>query len=200
MREFLFVCAAFFCFLPLAAANDSTPTPDAVSTPTEAAAPVSLTPVERDPWQVEAGFVFSHYNVLGTTFNNYGFQGDISRYLTRWFAVEGAGLAGFGHTGGTPNLDAKSVFLGGGPHVSLHDSPRFEPWVHVLGGWEHLRFTQTGTLGTESHVAFMAGGGVDYKIRGSRLYWRVQADFIGVKIGNSVPGQYAVGTGLILNF
>lgn len=200
MRQFLFVCAAFLCFLPSAAARDSAPAPDAGSAPSEAAAPVSLTPAERDAWQLGAGFVFSHYNVLGTTFNDYGFQGDIARYLNRWFAVEGAGLAGFGHTGGTPNLDAKSVFLGGGPHLSLHDSPRFEPWVHVLVGWEHFRFTQTATLGSESHLAFMAGGGVDYKIRGSRLYWRVQGDFIGMKIGSSVPGDYAVGTGLVLNF
>ena len=201
MRQFVFVCAVFFCFLlPAAAAEDSAPVPDASTASTEAAPQFPLPPSERDPWQQGAGFVFSHYNVLGTSFHDLGFRSDISRYLNRWFAVEGAAMAGFGHTGGTPNLDAKTVFLGGGPHFSIVNTPRFEPWFHVLGGWEHFRFSQTATLGAESHVAFLAGGGLDYKIRGSRIYWRVQADFIGVKIGSSVPADYAVGTGLVLNF
>ena len=204
MRQFVFVCAVFFCFLiPAAAAEDSAPAPDAAGTAsseTAAQFPPSLTPAERDPWQLGAGFVFSHYSVLGTSFHNLGFRSDVSRYLNRWFALEGAGMAGFGHTGGTPNLVAKSVFLGGGGHFTILSTPRFEPWVHVLGGWQHFRFSQTSTLGSESHIAFMAGGGLDYKIAGSRLYWRVQGDFIGVKIGSSIPGDYAVGTGLVLNF
>lgn len=200
MRQFLFVCAVFFCFLLPAAADDSAPVPDASTASSEAAPQFPLTPSERDPWQLGGGFVYSHYNVLGTSFHDFGFRADITRYVNRWFAIEGTAVTGFGHSGGTPNLDAKSVFVGGGPHVSLISTSHFEPWVHVIGGWEHFRFTQTDTLGSQSHIAFLAGGGLDYKIKESRIYWRVQADFIGLKLNNTVQGDYAVGTGLVLNF
>jgi hypothetical protein len=200
MRQLLFVCAVLICFRLPAAAQDSVATFDASSAPSEPAAPASLTPSEREPWQLGVGFQFLHYKVLGTSFNDYGFQADITRYLNNWFGVEGQTLAGFGHTGGSPNLVAKSFFIGGGPHMAIRNTPRFEPWVQVLGGWERFRFSQTATLGVSSGAAFYAGGGVDYKISGGRLSWRVQGDYIGVHVGSSLTSNYAFGTGLVLNF
>jgi hypothetical protein len=84
-------------------------------------------------------------------------------------------------------------------HVSLINRSRTEIWGHVLGGWERFRFTQSGVLGSNSHIAFIAGGGVDYKIRQGRLYWRAQGDFLGANFG-PFSYNYLVGTGLVLNF
>ena len=92
------------------------------------------------------------------------------------------------------------IVHGGGPHISLYNSSHFEPWVHVIGGWERFRFTQSATVGVNSHAAFMAGGGLDYKIGGGRLYWRVQGDYIGANFGPSFTTNYSFGTGLVLNF
>jgi hypothetical protein len=115
--------------------------------------------------------------------------------------VEGTVIAGFGSIGGTnPKTDAKSFFIGGGPHISVYNSNHFEPWVHVVAGWERFRFTQTTTLGSNSHAAFMAGAGLDYKIGGGRLYWRVQGDYIGTNIGPSISTNYSFGTGVVFNF
>ena len=67
----------------------------------------------------------------------------------------------------------------------------------MIVGWERFRFTQSRRLGNNSHAAFMGGGGVDYKIGNGRLYWRVQADFMGTNIGPpSFSKNYFVGTGL----
>lgn len=201
MRQFLFVCAALVCFSLPADAQDSVAAFDASSAPSEPAAPVSFTPPDRQPWQLGVGFQFLHYKVLGTSFNDYGFQADVTRYLNNWLGVEGETLAGFGHAGSSPSLDAKSFFIGGGPHIVVRSSPRLEPWVHVLGGWERFRFTQTATVGVNSGAAFYAGGGVDYKIgEAGRLYWRVQGDYIGARIGSTLTSNFAFGTGLVLNF
>ncbi|HEV2522249.1 MAG TPA: hypothetical protein VGT24_07690 [Candidatus Acidoferrales bacterium] len=200
MRQCLFVCAALICFSMPAAAQDSAATFDASSALSEPAVPVSFTPPDRAPWQLGVGFQYLHYSILGTPFHNFGFKADITRYMTNWFGVEGATVAGFGHAGSSPSLDAKSFFIGGGPHVSVYNSPRLEPWVHVLVGWERFRFTQTATLGANSGVAVYAGGGVDYKFGGGRLYWRVQGDYIGARIASTMTTNYAFGTGLILNF
>jgi len=56
-------------------------------------------------------------------------------------------------------------------------------------------------LGSNSHAAFMAGVGLDYKIRAGRIYWRVQGDFIGANFGPTFhDDNYSFGTGIVLNF
>ena len=200
MRKLCFLCAALFCLSLTASAQDSTAAFDASSSASEPAAPASFIPADREPWQLGVEFQYLRFNVLGQKFHNFGYQANVTRYLNNWFGVEGMASAGFGHTGATPSVDAKSFFIGGGPHVSLHESTHFEPWVHVIAGWERFRFTQSTTLGSQSHAAFMAGGGVDYKIGGGRIYWRLQGDFLGTNIGPTFSNNYSFGTGFILNF
>jgi hypothetical protein len=200
MRKLSILCAALFCLSLTASAQDSAGAFDASDTASEPAAPASLIPADREPWQLGVGFQYQQYNVLGLKFHNFGYKADVTRYLNNWFGIEGTAVTGFGHVGSNPRLDAKSFFIGGGPHVSLFNSNHFEPWVHVIVGWEHFRFTQTTTLGSNSHAAFWGGGGVDYKIGNGRLYWRVQGDYIGTNLGNGLTNNFSVGTGLVLNF
>ncbi len=200
MRKLFVLCAALVCLSLTASAQDSTAAFDASSSASEPAASPSLIPADRDPWQLGLEFQYSAFNVLGQKFHNFGYQANVTRYLNNWFGLEGTANAGFGHTGSNVNIDAKTFFIGGGPHISLHESGRFEPWVHVIAGWERFRFTQTTSLGSSSHAAFLAGAGVDYKIGGGRIYWRTQGDFIGTNVGPTFGANYSVGTGLILNF
>jgi len=200
MHKLSILCAALFCFSLAASAQDSTSAFDATNSASEPAAPASLIPADREPWQVGAGFQYIHFNALGQSFHNFAYQADITRYLTNRLGVEGTAIAGFGHIGGSPSIDAKSFFIGGGPHISLFNFNHFEPWAHFIVGWERFRFTQSATLGTASHAAFMPGGGVDYKIGSGRLYWRIQGDFLGSNFGPSFSKDYLFGTGVIINF
>jgi hypothetical protein len=201
MRKLLVLCAALFCLSLAASAQDSTGALDASSSESEPAAPASLIPADREPWQIGAGFQYLQFNnVMGLKFHDFGYQADVARYLSNWFAVEGTAIAGFGNTGTSPNINAKSFFIGGGPHVTVYNSAHLEPWVHLLVGWERFRTTQGATFGTNSHAAFMAGGGLDYKIGGGRLSWRVQGDFMGTNVGPAFSKNYSIGTGLVLNF
>jgi hypothetical protein len=150
------------------------------------------------------GFQYQHFHILGQSFHDLGYNADLTFYLNNWYGIEGTAVAGFGGRAGTPplNLDAKSVFIGGGPHIVLANKSKFEPWVHVLVGWEHFRFTQTDNkigLGSNSDVGFEAGVGVDYHF-GGRAAWRVQGDFIGSHFGAKIDANYSVGTGLVFNF
>jgi hypothetical protein len=200
MRKLTILCAALFCLSLTASAQDSTAAFDAASPASEPAAPASLIPADRDPWQVGVGFQYAHYSVLGLKFHDLGYQANVTRYFSNWFGVEGTAISGFGNTGGSPSADAKSLFLGGGAHVSVYNSNHWEPWVHVLVGWERFRFTQAATYGINAHAAFLAGGGLDYKIRAGRIYWRIQGDFIGTNLGPNLAPNYSIGTGLVLNF
>lgn len=201
MRKFLVLCAALVCVSFTASAQDSTAGFEA-SAAAEAselpAAPAPLIPADREPWQLGAGFQYLHFHTLNQNFNNYGYQADVTRYLDNWFGIEGTAIVGFGHI--NSNEDAKSLFLGGGAHFSLYNTEHLEPWAHILVGWERFRFTESSTLGSQSHAAFMAGAGLDYKIRSGRLYWRVQGDYLGANFGPSLSTNYLIGTGLVLNF
>jgi hypothetical protein len=199
MRKFLILCSALFCITLTASAQDSTATLETASPEAEPPAPATFIPADRDPWQINAGFEYIHFSALGLKFHNFAYQAGVTRYFSDRFGVEGMALAGFGHAGSNPSIDAKSLFLGGGAHVSLYNKSHYEIWGHVLGGWERFRFTQSNVLGANSHVAFMGGGGLDYKIHEGRLYWRVQGDYLGANFG-PFSSNYLFGTGLVLNF
>jgi len=199
MRKVFVLCGALLCLSLTTAAQESNTTSEAGTPAAEPAAPASLTPADREAWQLAFGFQYQHYGVLGQSFHNVGYNVGITRFLNNRFAVEGTAAFGFGSAGSAPSLDAKSMFIGGGPHVVFNNSSRFEPWLHVLAGLQHFRFTQTALVGSNSGVGFMGGGGVDYKF-GSRTFWRFQGDFIGTHLGNSIEKNYSFRTGLILNF
>ena len=163
---------------------------------------------DRGPYQFGFGYQYQHYNVLGQKFHDNGYNADFSVHVVDWItgaslrlavAAEGTAVMGFGHTGGTPNLDAKSLFIGGGPHVSVESGSRIEPWLHVLPGWQHFRFTQSSNVGSNSTFGFMAGGGLDFKLN-PRVYWRIQADYIGTRFHSSEQSNFSVGSGIVLHF
>lgn len=164
---------------------------------------------DRGPLQLGLGYQYQHYNVLGQKFHDNGYNVDASFHVFDWVtgaslrvavAAEGTMAFGFGgHTGGTPNLAAKSLFVGGGPHVSIESRSRIEPWIHVLPGWQHFRFTQTSTLGSNNAFGFMAGAGVDFKLN-PRVYWRVQGDYIGTHFQSSLQNNYSIGSGVVFYF
>jgi len=158
--------------------------------------------------QIGAGYQYQHYAVLGQRFHNNGYNTDVSVHLFDWItgaslrvavAAEGTAVFGFGNAG--PGVTAKSLFLGGGPHVSIQSDSRIEPWIHVLPGWERFRFTQSSALGANSAFGFMAGGGLDFRLA-PRAYWRVQGDYIGTHFQSSpaLQSNYSMGTGFVLYF
>ena len=201
MRKFFVLCAAIFCLSCTASAQDSSAAFDASSSAdSEPAAATTLFQPERLAWQIGAGFQYSHFNVLGVQYSNFGYRADITRYLTNSIGLEGSTIEGFGHTGSNPNLIAKSFFIGVGPHVSLHTGARIEPWVHAMIGWERFRYEQAGPFGANPGYAFVFGGGVDYKIGEGRLHWRTQADFIGAHVPSVITKNFSFGSGLVYNF
>lgn len=171
-------------------------------------APGIFVPV-RGCFEVGVGYQYQHFSVLGTTFHNNAYSADFGMHLfdlvtgaagRLTVGVEGTATAGFGgHTGGNPSLEAKSFFLGAGPHLAIENSSRFEPWVHGLVGWEHLRFTQTATLGSNSALGYVVGGGLDIRLTPG-IYWRIQADYLGTHFQSDLQSNYSAGTGVILYF
>ncbi len=141
-------------------------------------------------YEIGVGYEYQHFDVFGTTFHNNVYNANVSRHLFDWLTgaagrlsvgAEVAVNAGFGgNTSGTPSLNAKSLFVGAGPHLAIETRSRLQPWVHGLVGLEHFRFTQTNLLGSNNALGFMVGGGVDVRVA-PRLAWRVEGDFVGTK-------------------
>ncbi|HSZ20813.1 MAG TPA: hypothetical protein VK770_13540 [Candidatus Acidoferrum sp.] len=164
---------------------------------------------DRGCFSLGIGYQYQHYNVLGTRFHNNGYNASFGMHLFDLVTggagrltagIEGEAASGFGgHTGGNPSLEAKSFFLGGGPHIALENGSRFEPWIHGLVGWERLRFTQTGTLGANSALGYMVGGGLDIRLA-QKISWRIQGDYLGTHFQSGLQSNYSTGTGIVLHF
>jgi len=203
MRKILLYCASSLCLLLFTAK----PSPAGPCSPDQGEAPTVYVP-DRACLDFGFGYQYQHYNVFSHSFGDNGFNVDFGMHMVDWLTggegrltvgLEGTSAFGFGHTGGTPNLDAKSLFLGAGPHLAVQSRSRLEPWIHLLPGYERFRFTQTAKIGAQNAFAFMGGGGLDVRVdRG--LYWRVQADYIGTVTQSNEQSNYSFGTGLILYF
>jgi hypothetical protein len=202
MRKILLYCVSALC-LSFVAVKPSIAGP--CSQDTEAA---TIYVPDRGCANLGFGYQYQHYNVFGNSYGNNGFNVDGGVHLFDWLTgaegrltvrAEGTSAFGFGHTGGSPNLVAKSLFIGGGPHIAIQSRSRLEPWAHVLAGWERFRFTQTGTFGANSTFGFMVGGGLDVRMERG-VYWRVQADYMGTTLQSTEQSNYSVGTGIVLYF
>jgi hypothetical protein len=164
---------------------------------------------ERGCFELGVGYQYQHFNALGTRFHTHAYNADFGMHLFDLVTgadgrltagAEGVVTAGFGgHTGGNPSLDVKTLFVGVGPHIALENTSRFEPWIHGLVGWEHLRFTQTATLGSNSALGYVLGGGVDFKLN-PKIFWRVQGDYVGTHFQSDLQSNYSIGTGIVLHF
>jgi hypothetical protein len=159
---------------------------------------------DRDPWQIAVGYQYNRDNLLGSPFNTHGLNVSVARYFGRWFGVEAQVGAGFyGNTGQTttpPNLNTKSVFVGAGPRLAYRTRSRYEPWVHVLVGMEHYRFSQTaGLLGSNSALAGPAGGGLDVFLS-THMAVRVEADPLGSRFFATNQRSFQIVGGLVLGF
>jgi hypothetical protein len=161
-------------------------------------------------FQLGIGYQYQTHSAFGRSFHNNGanetFAVHIADPLTSadWLisgALEATLAAGFGgQTTGLPRLNAKSVFAGAGPHLAFENRSRLVPWVHLLVGVEHFRFTQfSPTLGSNSCFGFMVGGGTDFKVT-PHIAWRLQADYLATTFQSSLQSNYSVGSGFILDF
>jgi hypothetical protein len=159
--------------------------------------------LEGSKWQIGVAYQYDRFNLTGTPFNTHGLNTSVARFLNDWFALEGDVGGGFGNTGTSTvpaSLRAKSLFLGGGMRIAYRGHGRTEPWIHGLGGMQHFRFAQTaGTLGSNTALAGMVGGGVDYHLN-PRTAVRLEADVIGSRFFSGTQRHFQVVIGLVFNF
>jgi hypothetical protein len=158
---------------------------------------------EYSPWQMALGYQYNQINLLGSPFTTNGLNVSAVRYFGRWIGVEGQVGFGFGNTGTTstpPNLKTQSLFFGAGPRLAYRNRGRIEPWIHVVFGEQHFRFSQTaGVLGSNTALAGAAGGGVDYLLSAHTAF-RAEVDFIGSRFFSADQRHFQVISGLVFNF
>lgn len=159
---------------------------------------------ENYAWQLAIGYHYNRDNLLGSPFNTHGVNVSMARYFGRWFGVEAQVGVGFlGNTGQTTtpaNLGVKSLLVGGGPRLAYRNHTRFEPWIHLVVGLEHFRFSQTaGLLGSNNVLAGAAGGGVDVYLK-PHISLRTEADALGSRFFGTNQRSFQVVGGLVFGF
>jgi hypothetical protein len=163
---------------------------------------------DHKPLELGLGFQYSHYDINGTKFNNYGEDASFTYHIIDPLtgagaritgSIEGAVMAGFGGhpTVFSQQINAKSLFVGGGPHIAIESPSRYTPWVHLLVGLDRVLLT----AGNRNAFGFVGGGGLDVKLVGP-ISWRVQADYLGTHFKSTtwLQNNYSVGSGIVLTF
>jgi len=159
---------------------------------------------EENRWNIAVGYQYNRDDLLGIPFNTSGLNVSAARFFDRWFAIEGqlgAGLTGTtGQSSTPPNLVVKSIFVGAGPRVAYRTRSRYEPWIHLLVGLEHYRFSQTaGVLGSNNSVAGTGGGGLDVYLN-PHVAIRAGADMIVTDFFSANQRSLQIVGGVVLGF
>jgi hypothetical protein len=211
MRKLLLLCGFVLLSSVAAVAQSDISTiaaPSSSSAPP--ASPQSGSRNELTDWQISIGYQFNRFSmplqgagsktVPAFTVNDNGINASFTRFFFSWGGLEAESAAGFG-SGSAPQIkSAASVFVGGGPRFALRGHGRFEPWIHVLAGLEHFRFTQTATTyGSNNSLAFVGGGGVDIHMN-PRTAFRVQGDYLGTELFKQNQVNWQAGAGVVFNF
>lgn len=156
-----------------------------------------------DPWQVSIGFQYDRENLRGVPFNTYGGNVSLVRYFGRWFGAEAQIGAGFGntHNGSVPpNLDARSLFGGGGARLAYRNQSRFEPWIHGIVGAQYFHFYQSSqSQGSMTALAGFGGGGVDFYMR-PHVAIRTEADVVGSRFFSTNQRSFQAILGVAIDF
>ena len=150
-------------------------------------------------WQIAEAYQYNRISFRGAMapFGTSGFNSAVTRFLGRYWGVEGDLGAGFGSP--AQGASASSIFVGAGPHLSVRSRSHFEPWGHALVGAQHFNFGGTNFPMNSTSVAWIGGGGLDYRFD-SGIALRVQADYFGSHFGGAFQRNLQVVTGIVWNF
>ena len=191
------LCGAILCLCVTAAAQESAR--NSVPAPTGRVSFTASAPqysrFERPPWQFALAYQLVRFNNSFTTSNLHGFSVSLTRYGSGWLGVEAELAPAFGST--PDGQRAKFLWYGGGPHLAYRGNAKFEPWVHGLFGGANS-YPQTSRGGVHAW-GYALGGGVDLKLR-SRLFWRIQGDYLGTRFFGLTQNSLQFKTGFVLSF
>lgn len=195
----LAVCAAITLVLSVAAVAQDSSQPFSLGKPTGQASFPQAAGFALTPWQFSIGYQYNQFNIRGAlpTFGTHGVNGSIVRFFNRALGLEGDAGAGFGSS--SPGETAASIFWGGGVHLAYRTRRRYEPWVHALIGVEHFAFEQMPPPFNPTALAWVAGGGVDYRFK-SGLALRIQGDYLGTNFGSAFQRNFQIVAGAVWNF
>ncbi len=155
-------------------------------------------------WEFSLGYQFNELHLNPNEgFHTSGYNVSFTRFFGNWFGIEGQTGFGYGKTGtGTVpnNMEVRTLFAGGGPHISFRGNSRVEPWAHGIVGWEHYRFNANGgPLYKNSSVGWLVGGGIDYHLSG-RLALRGEGDYLGTQFFSSSHRNLEIVGGFVMTF
>ncbi len=193
------ICVGIALFLSVAAAAQDSSQPFPLNNSTKPNSLPLAAGFALTPWQFSIGYQYSQFNIRGALapFGTHGVNGSITRFFNRALGLEGMADAGFGSS--SPGHAAASIFWGGGVHFAYRTQRRYEPWVHVLIGVEHFAFEQIPPPFNPTALAWVAGGGVDYRLK-SGLALRIQGDYLGTNFGSAFQRNFQIVGGAVWNF
>jgi len=150
-------------------------------------------------WQIAESYQYNRISFRGALapFSTSGFNSAVTRFVGRYWGVEGDLGAGFGSP--AMGASASSIFVGAGPRLSFRGRSHFEPFGHALAGVQHFNFGGMNFPMNSTSVAWIGGGGLDYRFD-SGIALRVQVDYLGSHFGNAFQRNVQIVTGIVWNF
>lgn len=145
---------------------------------------------------VGVGYAYVHVSQSGTSANLNGFNGSIAYNVTDVIGI----AADFGYYHGSPSgVSLNDTSFAFGPRFSFRKSDKAVPYVQALFGGSHLSAAFGGFSGSVNPFLFAFGGGVDVPLKGGKIAFRPEFDYVGQRSNGSTLNGVRIGAGIVFH-
>jgi outer membrane immunogenic protein len=146
---------------------------------------------------VGIGYAFLHVSASGSSANLNGFNGSVAYNVTDVIGIVGD----FGYYHGSPSgVSLNDTSYAFGPRFSFRNSDKAVPFVQALFGGSHLSAAFGGASGSTNPFLFAFGGGVDVPMKGDKIAFRPEFDYVGQRSNGTTLNGVRIGAGIVFNF
>lgn len=142
------------------------------------------------------GYAFVHVSQSGTSANLNGFNASIAYNVTDSIGIVGD----IGYYHGSPSgVSLNDTSYAFGPRFSFRQSEKAVPFVQALFGGSHLSASFGGFSGSVNPFLFAFGGGVDVPLKGDKIAFRPEFDYVGQRANGSTLNGVRIGAGIVFH-
>ncbi|HKW89627.1 MAG TPA: outer membrane beta-barrel protein [Candidatus Acidoferrales bacterium] len=142
------------------------------------------------------GYAFVHVSQSGTSANLNGFNASIAYNVTDVIGIVGD----IGYYHGSPSgVSLNDTSYAFGPRFSFRKSDKATPFVQALFGGSHLSASFGGASGSTNPFLYSFGGGVDVPMKGGKIAFRPEFDYVGQRVNGTTLNGVRIGAGIVFN-
>lgn len=155
--------------------------------------PILAAAQESPKYEISVGYAHLRFDSSAGALSMQGLNVELALRANPWLSVVGDG--GGYHVEGFRQATAQA-----GVRLTTPGKSRISGFAEVMVGLAHANAVARGFANYHEGLAWMAGGGAEYRINDRFSVRLVEADFMQTRLGGQGQNNFRVGAGIVVHF